>query len=361
MSAPGQATTSRAELGARLRHVDRLESQVEVGELVVGEAAEHEVLAVGDAHLDVEVAADRGDAAELRGGHVAESRPGESGHGAVGRAAHDVGLGPAELWRRAPQEHGLALADRRDDAAAAGGGVAALDRPGRGCRPARSTTPAGTSARRRCGAASRRSRARRRPTSCGPGACCRGCRSARRPGRRPRWSASRSSLEVNSSRASAGCGLAPRPPATNTRKPASTVPSSRVRFTATTPTSLNMAWPQSVAQPEKLILNLRGRRCEIGLRRKCRNVASAHGLDVEHLVGAGAGEVAAHDVADGVGAGLTRGQPDSCQVPQQVGHPLEVDEVELHVLAGGEVAPTTAVASRRSSARASSCVGVIAP
>ena len=32
------------------------------------------------------------------------------------------------------------------------------------------------------------------------------------------------------------------------------------RATATTPTSLNMAWPQSVAQPEKLILNLRGRR-----------------------------------------------------------------------------------------------------
>ena len=29
---------------------------------------------------------------------------------------------------------------------------------------------------------------------------------------------------------------------------------------ATTPTSLNIAWPQSVEQPEKLILNLRGRR-----------------------------------------------------------------------------------------------------
>ena len=32
------------------------------------------------------------------------------------------------------------------------------------------------------------------------------------------------------------------------------------RATATMPTSLNMAWPQSVTQPEKLILNLRGRR-----------------------------------------------------------------------------------------------------
>ena len=46
----------------------------------------------------------------------------------------------------------------------------------------------------------------------------------------------------------------------NTRKPGSTVPSGRGRDTATTPTSLNMAWPQSVAQPEKLILNLRGSR-----------------------------------------------------------------------------------------------------
>ncbi len=90
--------------------------------------------------------------------------------------------------------------------------------------------------------------------------------------------ASRSSRGVNSSSAIAGCGLAPRPPAMNTRKPASTVPSGRGRFTATTPTSLNIAWPQSVAQPEKLILNLRGIRCAIGLRRKSCFVASAHGL-----------------------------------------------------------------------------------
>ena len=64
----------------------------------------------------------------------------------------------------------------------------------------------------------------------------------------------------------------------NTRKPGSTVPSGRGRLTAITPTSLNIAWPQSVAQPEKLILNLRGSRCAIGLRRKRSLVASAHGL-----------------------------------------------------------------------------------
>jgi hypothetical protein len=51
-----------------------------------------------------------------------------------------------------------------------------------------------------------------------------------------------------------------------------------VRLAAITPTSLNMAWPQSVSQPEKLILNLRGRRCPSGLRTKCRWVASAQAL-----------------------------------------------------------------------------------
>ena len=46
----------------------------------------------------------------------------------------------------------------------------------------------------------------------------------------------------------------------NTLKPASVVPSGSVRVVATTPTSLNIAWPQSVAQPEKLTLNFRGSR-----------------------------------------------------------------------------------------------------
>ena len=51
-----------------------------------------------------------------------------------------------------------------------------------------------------------------------------------------------------------------------------------VRVVAMTPTSLNMAWPQSVEQPEKLILNLRGRRWPSGLRTKWRKAASAHGV-----------------------------------------------------------------------------------
>ena len=122
--------------------------------------------------------------------------------------------------------------------------------------------------------------------------------------------ASRSSRGVNSSSARAGCGLAPRPPATNTRKPASRVPSSSVRVVAITPTSLNIAWPQSVSQPEKLILNFRGQPLGERVVEEVLEGGLGPRADVEVLVGAGAGEVAAHHVADGVAARLPGGEPD---------------------------------------------------
>ena len=65
--------------------------------------------------------------------------------------------------------------------------------------------------------------------------------------------------------------------------------------------------------------------------------------DVEHLVGARAGEVAAHHVAHGVAAGLTAGEADRREVAQCGGGVLELHEVELGVLAGGEVAPAAGV------------------
>ena len=48
-------------------------------------------------------------------------------------------------------------------------------------------------------------------------------------------------------------------------------------------------------------------------------------------------------VADGVAAGLPGGEPDRGQVAQDGGDLLELDEVELHVLAGGDVAPAAGV------------------
>src|SRR5262249_39465879 len=65
--------------------------------------------------------------------------------------------------------------------------------------------------------------------------------------------------------------------------------------------------------------------------------------DVELLLRACAREVATHHVADGVAAGLARGEPDRCHEPQDLGRALELDEVELDVLARGEVAPAARV------------------
>ena len=56
-----------------------------------------------------------------------------------------------------------------------------------------------------------------------------------------------------------------------------------------------------------------------------------------------AGEVAAHDVAHGVAARFAGREPDRRHQPQDLGCLLELDEVELHVLARGEVAPAARV------------------
>jgi hypothetical protein len=64
---------------------------------------------------------------------------------------------------------------------------------------------------------------------------------------------------------------------------------------------------------------------------------------VEHLEGAGAGQVAAGHVADRVAARLPGGEPDLGHLPHEGGDPGEGDEVELKVLAGGDVAPAPGV------------------
>ena len=47
------------QFGARLRHADRGEPLVKNGKLLLGEAAEHEVLPVGDADVGLELPLDR--------------------------------------------------------------------------------------------------------------------------------------------------------------------------------------------------------------------------------------------------------------------------------------------------------------
>ncbi len=72
-----------------------------------------------------------------------------------------------------------------------------------------------------------------------------------------------------------------------------------------------------------------------------------HGLgprgDVEDLERARAGEVAAGHVADGVAAGLAAREADGPEQPEHVRDVAELDEVELGVLAGRQVAPAAGV------------------
>jgi hypothetical protein len=65
--------------------------------------------------------------------------------------------------------------------------------------------------------------------------------------------------------------------------------------------------------------------------------------DVEHLERARAGEVATGHVAHGVAARLSARQVDRRQQPQHLGCLLELHEVHLDVLAGGEVRPAPRV------------------
>ena len=66
------------------------------------------------------------------------------------------------------------------------------------------------------------------------------------------------------------------------------------------------------------------------------------GAHVEDLVVGDAGPGAGGDVAHRVVAGFAIGQAGVGQHVHEIGHPVQRDEVELHVLAGGEVAPAAA-------------------
>ena len=67
------------------------------------------------------------------------------------------------------------------------------------------------------------------------------------------------------------------------------------------------------------------------------------GRDVERLVAAHAGERAGGDVAHRVAAGFARRDADRGQAPHDVRRVLDVDEVELEVLARGDVADAVGV------------------
>ena len=83
------------QLGAGLGHADRRQPGVQVGELLGGQAAEGQVLPVGDPDVDAEVPHDGGQGPELVGRDVAELGVGDGRHRALGHADDHVGRLPA--------------------------------------------------------------------------------------------------------------------------------------------------------------------------------------------------------------------------------------------------------------------------
>ena len=153
----------------------------------------------------------------------------------------------------------------------------------------------------------------------------------------------RSSRLVNSSRACAGCGLAPSPPARKIRKPGldrPVGPRSGHRDHADVVEHRLAAVRRAAAEVD---LELAGE----ALGERVAQEPPVGGLgprrDVEDLERARAGEVAAGHVADGVAARLAAREAHRCQPTQHLGRVAQLDEVELRVLPGGEVAPAPGV------------------
>ena len=172
---------------------------------------------------------------------------------------------------------------------------------------------------------------------------------------------SRSSREVNSSSASAGCGLAPSPPAMNTRNPGSTVPSGQRAVHRDDADVVEHRLAAVGGAAREVDLELAGHALRDGVAEEEVLGGLGPRADVEHLVGARAGEVAPRHVADGVAAGLAAGEADRREQPQRLRGVLQLHEVELGVLAGGEVAPARASSSPRCSASISSWSGSTLP
>ena len=90
-------------------------------------------------------------------------------------------------------------------------------------------------------------------------------------------------------------------------------------------------------------LELAGEALGVGVAQEVQGGGPGPGGDVQHLVGAGAGQVAALHIAHGVAAGLSGGEPHRGQNPHHVGNVVDLHIVELDVLAGGDVTPASGV------------------
>ncbi len=345
VSAPGQATTSRASSapGSAMPMASR--RAYRVGNWFSVEAPEGEVLAVGEAHLEPELAGGRGQRPELVGGDVAQAGVGDGRHRALGHPAHHVGVDPTLVGLGAPQGHRRALTDDGggDPGGDAGGGVAELLHDlGDATGPARAGQQelAGV---QHPAAHLVDAQLVDDPLEAGPQLVVAVAGLLEDPQHRLDGGQELllgGELLEDERRVRVG------PEPAGDEHPEALLDGAVVVAcvtAATTPTSLNMAWPQSVSQPEKLILNLRGSRWANGWRRKCWKAASAHGLTSNASNGQAPARWQAMTLRTVSPHASRVVMPTDGQQAHDLGDALEVDEVELDVLAGRDVAPATRV------------------
>ena len=278
--------------------------------------SEHNVLAVGEAHVGAEVPLEGGQGPELVAGDVAQMGLGVHRDGAVSHAPHHVGPLPALVGAARADAHRGAVADGGDvrGVACAGRIVALRPAPRRGCRPARTWRPPGTL----------RWVSTRRCTSSKPSVSTSHFIRARSLlSRLPAWSNTlrqasivgrSSSRGVKSSRARAGWGVVPRPPAMNTLKPRSTSPAAGLAYHADHADVVEHRLAAVGLAAREVDLELAGQPLADRIPDEMAVGRLRPGCDVEYLVGAGAGQVAALDVADRVSAGLPGGEAHRGQV-----------------------------------------------
>ena len=131
---------------------------------------------------------------------------------------------------------------------------------------------------------------------------------------------------------------------TGRRRPTGRSPARRPGpMTPTNETSLISCAVHCEAQPEIVVLYLRGRFTNSGLSAATASVARSIGAGVEDLAGVDAGHRAAEDVARHVAARLQRGQAHLFEPLPDRRHVLDPDPVELHVLPVGDVGEVAAV------------------
>ena len=329
------------KFGTGARHADLVETVVERTQLVFRQIAEHHVLAVRQANVGAELALDTGKVTELIRRDVAERGVGHRRDGSLGGATDDAGLFPAHEGIRRTQVDPHSLTHGRDFACRchAGGSIARGDDLGRNA----------TGPRRRCG---------KRVAQLNHAAAhlvdaelvdhpLESCtqlvlaiaglveHAQDRLDRRQQFFLRREVLESE-------CGMRCGPETTGDVH-------AEALFDGAVLALAVHGHDTHVVEHRLAAVGGATGEVHLELARQALAERVAHEVavnsfgprgDVDLLVRAGAGKMARHHVAHRVAARLTRGEADCGETTQHVGNATQFDEVELDVLARGDVSPS---------------------